>query len=189
MQADALTGGFADPPVQAARAFRAILDAMARPGAVHALAGAVPPAPLSVAAGVALLTLADRTTPVFLAPGHDGEGVRGWITFHTGAPFADRAGATFAVGTWDALLPLSGFAVGTPEYPDRGATLIVECPALTATGARLAGPGIDGTAHLSLPDPAAHRANRALFPLGLDMLLCAGERIAALPRSTVVEAL
>ena len=53
--ADALSGGFADPPIDAARAFRACLDVMARPGRIAKLGGAVPPAPLSVAAGTCLL--------------------------------------------------------------------------------------------------------------------------------------
>ena len=43
-------------------------------------------------------------------------------------------------------------------------------------------------ARLNLPDTAAFRANRALFPLGLDFCFTAAERLAALPRSTKVEA-
>ncbi|MCR9112897.1 MAG: phosphonate C-P lyase system protein PhnH, partial [Rhodobacteraceae bacterium] len=56
MQAEALTGGFADTPVDAARAFRAVMSAIARPGRIETVAGAVPPAPLSVAAGTLILT-------------------------------------------------------------------------------------------------------------------------------------
>jgi alpha-D-ribose 1-methylphosphonate 5-triphosphate synthase subunit PhnH len=186
MEAEALTGGFADPAVEAARAFRAILDAMARPGRIGWLAGAAPPAPLSPAAGAAVLTLADRTTPLWLAPGHDTEAVRGWITFHTGAPLVSPGAAVFAVGRWAALIPLDRYPLGTPEYPDRGATLIVEVDDLAPVGARLTGPGIDGAASLNLPDPGAHAWVRRQFPLGLDMLFCAGDRIAGLPRSTVV---
>jgi alpha-D-ribose 1-methylphosphonate 5-triphosphate synthase subunit PhnH len=188
MQADALTGGFADPAVEAARAFRVILDAMARPGTIGRLADPAPPAPLSPAAGAVLLTLADRTTPLWLAPGHDTPAVRDWITFHTGAPFAAPGAAAFAVGRWAALMPLDRYPVGTPEYPDRGATLIVEVDALAPEGARLTGPGIDGAAALNLPDPAAHAWVRRQFPLGIDMLFCAGDCIAGLPRSTRVEA-
>ena len=47
-----LAGGFHDPAPQSAHAFRALLDAMARPGRIHQVSGALPPAPLSVAAGV-----------------------------------------------------------------------------------------------------------------------------------------
>lgn len=182
-----LRGGFADPPVQAAHAFRAALGAMARPGRIETVTGASAPAPVSVAAAVLLLTLCDGETPVFLAPGHDGLDIRDWIAFHIGAPLVDRAGAQFALGGWDSLAPLAEFPIGTPEYPDRSATLIVELDRLEQTGARLSGPGIRDVTRLTLPDPAALRANRALFPQGLDFYFTAGSRLAAVPRSTHVE--
>ena len=188
MDRTALQGGFAEAPVEAARAFRAALDAMARPGRIHEVAGAAPPAPLSVAAGVLLLTLADRTTPVFLAPSHDRAEVRDWLAFHSGAPVCGPAQAVFALGDWAALQPLGRFPLGTPDYPDRSVTLIVESPTLRPEGARLAGPGIRGAAALNLPELAAFADNRARFPLGFDCFLTAGARLAALPRSTRVEA-
>jgi alpha-D-ribose 1-methylphosphonate 5-triphosphate synthase subunit PhnH len=79
------------------------------------------------------------------------------------------------------------FAIGTAEYPDRSATLIVEMPELVAEGARLTGPGIETEAHLSLPEIAAFQANRARFPLGFDCFFTCGERVAGLPRSTRVQ--
>jgi len=182
----ALEGGFADAPVQAAVAFRAALEAMARPGTIHEVAGAAPPAPLSVAAGVLVLTLADPTTPLHLAPSHDTRAMREWIAFHSGAPLAAAADAALAVGTWEALAPVARFAAGTPESPDRSATLIVEMAALAAEGCRLAGPGIRGEARLALPDAAAFRMNNARYPLGFDVFLTAGARLAAVPRSTRV---
>ncbi|WP_323042342.1 phosphonate C-P lyase system protein PhnH [Gemmobacter sp.] len=182
-----LTGGFADPAVQSAQAFRALLEAMARPGRIHAVAGAAPPAPLSVAAGVALLTLTDSTTPVYLAGAADCDGLRGWIAFHTGAPLVGAGLAQFAVGTWADLLPVTRFRIGEPAWPDRSATLIVETDRLEPQGARLTGPGIATEARLTLPETAAFQANRALFPLGFDVILTCGDRLAALPRSTRVE--
>lgn len=187
MDGTRLTGGFADPAVQAAAVFRAVLQAMARPGRIETVRGAAPPAPCSAAAGAALLTLVDATTPLHLAGAHDCDAVRDWVRFHTGAPLVGRGDAAFALGTWDALAPLTGYPLGTPEYPDRSATLIVELPALSATGARLTGPGIRDTARLSLPYPAAFAANSARFPLGLDFILCAGDRLGAMPRTTRVE--
>ena len=181
----ALEGGYAEAPVQSARAFRAVLEAMARPGRIETVAGAQAPG-LSVAGSVVLATLVDRTTPVFLAPGLDA-GLPEWLAFHTGAPVAARGEAMFAVGGWEALTPLEGFSVGTSEYPDRSATLIVEVPELKADGARLTGPGIETEAFLSLPETAAFRANRARYPLGLDFIFTCGDRLAALPRSTRVE--
>ncbi len=187
MQTEALTGGFGDAPVDAARAFRGAMNAMARPGRIEDLTGAVPPAPLSVAAGVLVLTLCDAETPVYLAGDHDAPAVREWITFHTGAPFAGPDGAMFALGSWEALGPLEAYPVGTPEYPDRSTTLIVEMAELVADGAVLRGPGIRDTARLSLPEVAAFQHNAKAFPLGLDFFLTCGTRVAALPRATKVE--
>ncbi len=185
---DTLTGAFTDAPVQAAQGFRAILDALSRPGRITRLTGAAPPEPLSVAAGVAALVLLDSTTPLHLAPGHDTPALRAWIAFHTGAPLVSAEAAMFAIGTWEALQPVSRFAIGTPDYPDRAATLIVETDRLEPGGARLTGPGIDGTARLSLPETAAFQANRARYPLGFDTFFTCGDRLAGLPRSTHVEA-
>jgi alpha-D-ribose 1-methylphosphonate 5-triphosphate synthase subunit PhnH len=189
MDTAALDGGFGDAAVEAARGFRAVMRAMARPGTVETVTGAAPPAPLSVAGGVAVLVLCDPGTPVYLAGGHDCAALRDWIGFHTGAPVvAERGEAMFALGTWDALGPLDGYAMGVPDYPDRSATLIVETDRLEPEGARLTGPGIERSAALSLPEVAVFQANAARFPLGLDFLLCCGDRLAGLPRSTRVEA-
>ncbi|PKQ13416.1 MAG: phosphonate C-P lyase system protein PhnH [Alphaproteobacteria bacterium HGW-Alphaproteobacteria-1] len=188
MQAAALSGGFSDPSTDGARAFRAVMQAMARPGRIERLEGAAPPAPMSVAAGVVALTLCDPDTPVHLAGALDCDAVRGWLSFHTGAPVVGRQAAVFAFGTWQALLPLEGYVMGTSDYPDRSVTLIVELARLEAAGARLSGPGIAGVSALSLPEVAAFRANAAHFPLGMDFLFCCGSLLAALPRSTRVEA-
>jgi alpha-D-ribose 1-methylphosphonate 5-triphosphate synthase subunit PhnH len=188
MRAARLRGGFREPSVQSAHAFRAIMEAVARPGTLQRLPGAAPPAPLSPAAGAVVLTLCDGDTPLHLAGPADCEAVRAWVAFHTGAPIAGPGACAFALGTWDALLPLSAFPVGAPDYPDRAATLIVEMAMLEAEGATLRGPGIRETAALSLPETEAFRANAARFPLGLDFLFTCGERLAALPRTTVVGA-
>lgn len=188
MTPEALLGGFSAAPLQSARAFRAALEAMARPGTIWMVEGALPPAPMSVAAGVLVLTLCDGTTPLHLGASLDLPVIRDWVTFHTGAPLVGAAEAQFALGTWADLTPVSRFAVGLPDYPDRSATLIVELAALTAEGPRLTGPGIAEAAHLSLPETQAFRANRALFPQGFDTYLTCGSTLAGLPRSTIVEA-
>ncbi|MEL7211939.1 MAG: phosphonate C-P lyase system protein PhnH [Pseudomonadota bacterium] len=186
MQAQTLSGGFADSALQSAHAFRSVMEAMARPGTLQPLSGAEPPAPLSAAAGAVLLTLCDTDTPVFLAGDADRAEVRDWLAFHTGAPLAGPSHCMFAVGAWGALLPLSAYPIGTSEYPDRSATLIVDMPKLTASGALLRGPGIKETAALSLPDIEAFQSNHALFPLGLDFIFTCEDQVAALPRSTEV---
>lgn len=182
-----MTGGFSDPSIQSAWGFRAAMNAMARPGDILAVQGAQAPAPVSVAAAVLMLVLCDPETPVWLAPSHDSDALRRWIAFHTGAPVvAARGEAAFALGAWDSLVPLRDYRIGTPEYPDRSATLIVEMDELRTEGAVLTGPGIKQAAGLNLPDAAAFRANRGLYPLGLDFFLTCGDRLAALPRSTHV---
>ncbi|MCU0828776.1 MAG: phosphonate C-P lyase system protein PhnH [Tabrizicola sp.] len=187
MIADALEGGFTEAPVQSARAFREILEAMARPGTIRRVQGAAPPQPLSVAAGVALLVLTDPTTRLHLAGQADCPAVRDWVAFHIGAPVVGAEEADFAVGTWAALQPVSRFRIGQPDYPDRSATLIVECDRLVNHGPALTGPGIETVSWLNLPETATFRANRSLFPLGFDCLFTAGQQIAGLPRSTRVE--
>ncbi|ABG31963.1 phosphonate C-P lyase system protein PhnH [Roseobacter denitrificans] len=186
MQANTLSGGFADPAIQSAQAFRSVMEAMARPGTLQDIEGAAPPAPVSPAMGAVLLTLCDTETPVYLAGDMDCDAVRAWLSFHTGAPFVGPAHCMFAVGKWDALVPLALYPIGTSEYPDRSATLIVECDALVTSGATLTGPGIKDHAALSLPYVEAFQANRKLFPLGLDFIFTCGECLAALPRSTEV---
>lgn len=186
MQATALAGGFDNPAIGSAHAFRSVMEAMARPGTIQSIQGAEPPAPLSIAAGTILLTLCDTDTPVYLAGKADTDDVRKWLAFHTGAPLVGPSHAMFAVGDWDALMPLNVFPIGTSEYPDRSTTLIVECPTLEAKGAELKGPGIKAQAALSLPETKAFQANRALFPLGLDFIFTCGGQLAALPRSTEV---
>lgn len=188
-EAEILSGGFADPAHDRARAFRACLEAMARPGRVQTITGAIPPAPLSAAAGAVLLTLADETTPIFLGRGHDTEAVRKWIAFHCAAPIVGAEDATFAVGIWEDLRPVSQFAVGTAEYPDRSASLIVECEDFDRDTVRLSGPGIETSQTALLPETDAFVQNAAMFPLGFDSYFAAGNEIFALPRSTKVEAL
>lgn len=188
MRGEALIGGFSDAPVDAARAFRAALNVMARPGRIDQVSGARPPEPLSAGAGVLLLTLCDAETPVYLAGVADCAAVREWITFHTSAPFAGPQEAAFALGSWESLCPLETYRKGTPEYPDRSATLIVEMSDLKPDGARLTGPGIESMAALNLPEIAAFQENARQFPLGLDFFFTCKDHVAALPRTTRVEA-
>lgn len=185
MQTEALIGGFTDPPRDSAVAFRGLMQAMARPGRIETVGGASGPAPLSIAAATALMTLCDSDTSIHLAGAADTDAVRDWVAFHLGSPLTSAEKAMFVVGAWDALQPLNRFAIGTPEYPDRSATLIVEVPNLSKDGgSRLTGPGIQTEERLGLPDPEALAANAMLFPLGFDTLLTCGSQIAALPRST-----
>jgi alpha-D-ribose 1-methylphosphonate 5-triphosphate synthase subunit PhnH len=185
MQPLSLEGGFEHAAIDAAYAFRSVMNAMAKPGQIVTLKGAQPPAPLSRAAGVVVLTLCDPETPIYLAPGLDTPDLRDWITFHTGAPIGAAGQAQFAIGGWDALA-LADLPLGSAAYPDRSATVIVEMDVLAPMGATLRGPGIKDSAALSLPETAAFQHNAGLFPRGLDFIFTCGDRLAALPRTTKV---
>ena len=191
-QLDVTLPGFADPVGDAQATFRAVLDAMARPGTLMpAGQGLTPPAPLDPAAAAVLLTLVDYDTALWLDPATDA--ARGWIAFHCGAEFTDApARAAFALAL--ALPDLARLSPGTHEQPETAATLILQVASLhEGTRYRLRGPGLRGTSTLSvrgLPDDfvALWQRNRAGFPLGVDLVLCAGTTLAALPRSVTVEA-
>lgn len=179
-------GGFRDPPIDAAFAFRAAMTAMAHPGERQTITGTTAPDPLGEAAGTLIATLCDPETGIYLAGELDTEAVRGWITFHTGAPFVSAADADFALGTWNALMPVNQFKIGTPEYPDRSATLIIVSDAWAPENAVLRGPGIKSERRAWFPDPAAAAANSSLYPLGFDCFIACGAEITALPRSTKI---
>jgi alpha-D-ribose 1-methylphosphonate 5-triphosphate synthase subunit PhnH len=82
---------------------------------------------------------------------------------------------------------------GSHEWPETSTTLILQLPALGSGAAfRLSGPGLAAPTLLradGLPDDFAARwaDNHAKFPCGIDLILCAGDRLAALPRSVTVE--
>ncbi|WP_198374247.1 phosphonate C-P lyase system protein PhnH [Neoroseomonas rubea] len=185
-----LTPGFADPVLHAQAAFRAVLDAMSRPGRVQlAGPGLAPPAPLMRASAAVLLSLADAATPVWHDAGADADA---WLRFHAGAPVATTPrDAAFVLAT-GAPPTLAALDAGTEEEPERGATLLIQVEAIEeGTGLRLTGPGIEHEHRLlvrGLPDGfvAAWAANRALFPRGVDVILCAWDRLAALPRTVAI---
>lgn len=187
-------GGFSDPVGASQTVFRAVMDAMAKPGSVHQLpAVTAPPAPLSATAAAVIATLADADTPVWLDPAlMKTSQVRDWIVFHTGAPIVEhQSDASFAlVAAPENLSALNGFSLGTQEFPDRSTTVIVQVSSLTDGAVlTLEGPGIKDRASLA-PDPmpphfeAQWQANRAAFPRGIDLILAAPDCVAALPRST-----
>jgi alpha-D-ribose 1-methylphosphonate 5-triphosphate synthase subunit PhnH len=188
MSLSTLEGGFTDAPTQSAQAFRKIMNVMAKPGVIENLTIAVPPKPLSPAMGTLLLTLCDAQTPIFLTGEYNSPAVREWITFHCNAPFTDAVACMFVVGDWSSLQPLDQYPIGTSEYPDRSATLVIEVDELKPQGYKLYGPGIKTTSQLSLPSLDAFQRNSMLFPLGLDFYFTCGEKIAALPRTTKVAA-
>lgn len=190
-----MTPAFTDPVADAQRCFRAVLDATARPGTLHTVhtvaAPAHPPAPLHRATAAVLLTLLDAET-TFAWDGAPAEALA-WLGFHCGARAVPQTDASFVLwcgGAWP-----DGLRSGSDDVPEDGATLVLQLPALgSGPEFRLSGPGLREPATLGIAGlppgfPELWAANTALFPRGIDLVLCSGDRLAALPRTTRVEAL
>lgn len=195
MSALALSPGFQDPPRESQRTFRALMDAMARPGTPQKLETRLaPPAPLTPELAALALTLLDFETAVWLdAPLAGAPGVVDFLRFHTSARIvADPGEAQFALIAGSAAFPpFAIFAQGEPDYPDRSATLLLAVEALADGPLVLEGPGLAAPQRAGarpLPPDFADRLaeNRALFPLGIDLVLAAPGEILALPRSVRV---
>jgi alpha-D-ribose 1-methylphosphonate 5-triphosphate synthase subunit PhnH len=189
--------GFADTVLGTQETFRAVLDAMARPGQiVEAGAGLSPPAPLHAAAGAVALTLFDYDTPIWLDSRTETAALCAFLRFHCGCPLVDAPeDARFALVGAPRLLPeIVAFDLGDDAFPERSATLILQTEGLTAgDGLRLTGPGIETEHRLKIAGlPSTFWRERArsqvLFPRGIDLILTDGDRLAALPRTTLVEA-
>jgi alpha-D-ribose 1-methylphosphonate 5-triphosphate synthase subunit PhnH len=183
--------GFADPVTEAQATFRAVLDAMARPGTLRrAGQQLVPPKPLDEATAAVLLTLVDNETALWL---DDAAALaREWIAFHCGATVVrEPDAARFALAL--SLPDPPRFQPGSHEAPEESATLILQVPLLgQGTPYRLTGPGLRESALLSVTGLPAQfigqwQQNHALFPLGVDIILCAGTTLTALPRSVSIQ--
>ncbi|MEP6149080.1 MAG: phosphonate C-P lyase system protein PhnH, partial [Nisaea sp.] len=120
------------------------------------------------------------------------EAAETYLKFHCGTRIVPGTkDAAFAIldGTPD---DLSAFNTGTEEYPELGATLIIQVETITTNGPLvLTGPGIKESAQLGLPDvPAAFWESRTklqrYFPRGIDLVFVSGASMTALPRTTDV---
>lgn len=181
-----LSPGFASA-LDAQTCFRALLSAFSTPGAIVALpVSFTPPPGLSMACASLLLTLADAHTKVALPENCPAQS---WLTFHTGAPTSAAAMADFCVAT--TLPVLASLRQGTDAEPEASTTLILDVKELDGTLFRLSGPGLKDPVRVGLPLEKAiiaqwhtqtHNA-----PRGVDIILCAQDRILALPRSLQIE--
>jgi alpha-D-ribose 1-methylphosphonate 5-triphosphate synthase subunit PhnH len=186
--------------------FRAVMDALARPGTVHRMpasadAGGPPPALLP------LLALADLGTPacVLADEGEWADVVRAL----TSAPAAGLAQARLVA----ALRPvtddeLASLRTGTVRAPEEGALAFLSVagirplpdgwsPDRNSSGdgrpLRLSGPGIPGTRDLLVAGlPAGFAAVRREltrgFPAGADLVLVTPDGdVAGLPRTTLID--
>jgi alpha-D-ribose 1-methylphosphonate 5-triphosphate synthase subunit PhnH len=199
----AIGRGLGDAGPAAQQVFRALLTALSYPGRLQtlpgvALAGLEPPG-LQSALCATLLTLLDAETNVWLDPALAGPIAADDLRCHCGVRVVSTpAGAAFAVAPagpaaaalWDSL------PIGSDEAPQAGATLIVEVTSLSngpqAGALRLSGPGVPTVQSLAVGglDAGFWQARAALapaYPCGIDLILCCGDTLVALPRTTRVD--
>ena len=184
----------ADSVAENQATFRAVMEAMARPGEIKTLRGFDAPAPLMAGTAAIMRSLADYETSVWLDATLAAEpAVAAWIRFQTGAPIVtDPQQAAFAlIGNANELPDFATFSNGSADYPDRSMTLIVQIARFSGSAFCLAGPGVQAERPLAaepLPDDFVERCagNRAMFPRGIDLLLVADGRVAGLPRTACV---
>jgi alpha-D-ribose 1-methylphosphonate 5-triphosphate synthase subunit PhnH len=178
--------GFSDPVMEAQSCFRAVLEAMARPGSLPVISSVLAAPPLDQATAAVLLTLADAATPVWLV----GETASAWdwLAFHSGAPRAASIElAGFVCATEMPRLDL--LEAGSDAAPESAATLILQLPALEGGPPLiLYGPGLEAPVRFApqgLPEDFVGQwaANHRLFPRGIDLILCCGDQLCGLPRS------
>ncbi len=186
--------GFSSPVFDSQRAFRSVMNAMARPGSFHEiLVDVTPPDGLSSAAAACLLALCDFETSLWVSPRLEtAAAIQDYLVFHTGAKRAQNASdAQFAL--LDIVshgFQCADFSPGTAEYPDRSTTIVALTPSLTGGTLRhIKGPGIQNVSLFAVEALPANfveqwAVNQIGFPLGVDMVFCAGHNLLALPRST-----
>jgi alpha-D-ribose 1-methylphosphonate 5-triphosphate synthase subunit PhnH len=193
------------------RTYRLLLDAMgAHPGTVLSAAtsrvpGILPACPGSTSVDDLLFavtrTLFDHevTFAVVAGPPADAARTADAIFARTKSPRVDPADADFLI----ILGGDSGGAAldakrGIPEYPEQGATLIyavddvhLSRPA-PPNAVRLSGPGIreprpPGLSALALDEWRRLRDANDDYPLGVDAIVLAGDRLMCIPRSTRIK--
>jgi alpha-D-ribose 1-methylphosphonate 5-triphosphate synthase subunit PhnH len=186
------SAGFSEPVFDGQAVFRAVMRGMSRPGRIERIeAMLTPPPPLNKAAAASCLALADFETPIWLSPTLLASPAADYLRFHSGATIihvAHHAGFALIDARCDAF-DLGDFAQGTAEYPDRSTTLMLMCETLTGPDPFIvSGPGLAKDAVMRFaPRPADFASqwlrNRDSFPLGIDLILTAGDEFTCLPRS------
>lgn len=197
-----LGAGFAQPALQSQTVFRSALQGFSNPGSIQtlrsddSLCGMQAPRGADAAAAALLLALLDQDCKLWISPGLAQGGALAWLRFHTGCSAAVHAEqADFLwLDSPQELASLGQLGHGSAEYPEQGATCVVQVLGLRPqAGWRLRGPGIDGSTSLQVSGMddafvAQWQAQQAHFPCGVDFLFTHGSAFAGLPRSTQIEA-
>lgn len=174
-------------PVHDTRAtFRALVDAMSRPGTVQR--AGTEPADHGVVA-----TLVDHEVTVHTPSADVRAALESEGRYEPAAP--DRADVVHAHGApaWD----VRDVRRGTLVEPSDGATVVYRVESLAsgrdadASSVRVEGPGVPGERVVSVGLPAAEldalADAQSSYPRGVDAVFTAGDRVLAFPRSVSTE--
>lgn len=192
--------GFNDPVHDSQQVFRNSLQALSHPGEIveltihkEILKHTQP------SAAALLLALLDADSRLWATPAIAESDTAHWIVFHTNCKLVTNpAEADFAwIESMEDLPELSSFNQGTDEYPELSTTCLINVTGFESDidaqqNFTLQGPGIPETRQLSLGSVSITqlnhfhsqwRANKLLFPKGVDVFLCSPNQIAGLPRT------
>ena len=189
-----LIAGFQSPVADAQAVFRTTLSAMSEPGLPQNLPMAEGLDSLQAASWALLQALLDADVKVHLGDSVSTNKVCSNVLFHTGCELtADKTQADFIVCdlatalTWD----WRGLKRGSERSPEHSATLIIQVDALEGEAHSVwQGPGIEHQRDMNTVLDKTFWLKRAAamaFPLGVDVMLVAGQDLIGLPRTTQVQ--
>lgn len=178
-------------------AFRAVLDAMARPGRVRWLADIGQAEGGAWAGAIRVLeALVDRDV-TFGFVGRD-DRAHELLLRGTGARHVPVREAAFVLASGqDAFAAVRQARIGQLDRPELGATVVIACEAVGSgpLAIDVRGPGVEQRTMLALSgvDPFtldAFTQRNAAFPLGVDLVFAGSNgSVAALPRSSTIAVL
>ncbi|MCL2160728.1 MAG: phosphonate C-P lyase system protein PhnH [Betaproteobacteria bacterium] len=214
MNAPSTIPGLFNPVDDAQAVFRAVLEALSRPGIpvpLTALPSPLPVTGFSQGMLALALTLCDNDTKLWLDAAADTPEARHHLRFHCASPFVENPSeASFAFIAQAENMPrLDAFNQGRADFPDRSATLIIDtnfCKCKCHKNIQeLTGPGVKGSncgkwqSFHSPGMPARFwedwERNHASYPLGVDVVFvetgtdssgAPQARLLALPRTARV---
>ena len=173
-----------DPVHDTRRTFDGLLSAMSRPGTVHTV-----PSPADHAV---VSTLVDREVTVAT----DDDTLRDALLRQGRLDSAPPEAADVVHVPDHAAVDVRECKRGSLVEPSEGATVVYRVETVATgrsdgTTVTLSGPGVDGTRTLSVSLPEAQlsalAAAQSDYPLGVEAVFAAQERLAAVPRSVTME--
>ncbi len=177
--------------------FRTIMRAMANPGAIHRLGDF---ASTPGTDGVQLLadTLLDQEVTFCVIGDHRASELEDRLYERTKSRITDLSLADFIIVTGGGKGRLLAANRGTPEYPDRGSTVLFGVDSLiegspSDFSVHLSGPGIPGERYVKIhgiaPDMIRHlRELNSEYPLGVDSIFVDNKDcITCIPRSSQIK--